>query len=191
MADNTTEKILENARALFESQGFSATSMRQIAEQTGIGKATIYHHFTDKQSLFLALLERAGNGLRFNPADLAAETDPHARIQKATLACISFLAGMMELMNIARREVPEARAKLQSENSQVFRGLSIALSDSIQVGIDQKVFRRVHPQQTAQVLFAMIQGTYAIASLSGTRIQSPEKTAAAILEIFFQGLDAR
>jgi AcrR family transcriptional regulator len=191
MAGDTTEKILETARGLFESQGFSATSMRQIAEKTGIGKATIYHHFKDKNALFLALLDQAGKDLRFSPSDFRLETDPHKRIQKATLACLSFLAGMMDMMNIARREVPEARARLLAENNQVFRELSSVLSESIQLGIDQKKFRRVDPQQTAYILFAMIQGTYAISSLSGTRIRAPEKTAMDMLEVFFRGLDAR
>jgi AcrR family transcriptional regulator len=191
MADNTTDKILEAARDLIEGQGFSATSMRQIAENAGIGKATIYHHFKDKNALFLALLDKAGKDLRFDPASFADEPDPHQRIQKVTHSCLSFLAGMMDLMNIARREVPEARAKLQLENDTVFRELAVALSQSIQQGVDAKIFRPVDPRQTARILFAMIQGTYAMSYLAGTRIASPEKTAQAILDIFFQGLDTR
>jgi AcrR family transcriptional regulator len=189
--NNTEENILIIARKLIASQGFSATSMRQVAEEAGIGKATIYHHFKDKNALFMAMLEKAGSELRFSPSDLAEETDPRKRLRKATLACLEFLSGMMDLMHIARREVPEARARLQSENGRVFRELSLFLADSIQQGIDQKIFRSLPPKQAAQTLFAMIQGTYAMSYLSGAQLVSPERTADAILDIYFLGLDAR
>jgi AcrR family transcriptional regulator len=191
MPDDTAKKILSVARQLFESQGFSATSMREIAENAGIGKATIYHHFKDKNALFLALLEMAGQNFRIDPAGFANEPDPRQRIRNVTVACLSYLADRMDLMTIARREVPEARARLQSEYNTIFHELALALSQAIQQGMDDHTFRSVDSQQAAQNLFAMIQGTYAMSYLAGARIASPEKSALGILDIFFQGLDRR
>jgi AcrR family transcriptional regulator len=37
---------------LFAEKGFTGLSMRQLAKQIGISAATIYHHFSDKQSLY-------------------------------------------------------------------------------------------------------------------------------------------
>ena len=48
--ERTRQAILSAAYSLFLEQGFSATSMRQVAEAAGIGKATIYHHFHNKQA---------------------------------------------------------------------------------------------------------------------------------------------
>lgn len=50
--------ILGQARALFLARGYAAISMQQIADSTGINKATLYHHFRDKDDLFLAVLAR-------------------------------------------------------------------------------------------------------------------------------------
>jgi len=47
--------ILERARALFEERGFEKTTMRQVAIQSGVGLGTIFLHFSDKVSLFIAI----------------------------------------------------------------------------------------------------------------------------------------
>lgn len=50
--------ILNEARLLFLERGYAAISMQQIADAAGINKATLYHHFRDKDDLFLAMLAR-------------------------------------------------------------------------------------------------------------------------------------
>ena len=46
------ERILASARALFIDKGYLVTSMQDIAEAAGLRKASIYHHFRDKEALF-------------------------------------------------------------------------------------------------------------------------------------------
>jgi AcrR family transcriptional regulator len=43
--------ILRSAEELFMEQGFDKTSMRQIAEHSGLTKGAIYHHFNSKEDL--------------------------------------------------------------------------------------------------------------------------------------------
>lgn len=52
MSSSTSELILQTAYKLFISQGYHATSMRQIAKDTGIALSSIYNHFTNKEDLF-------------------------------------------------------------------------------------------------------------------------------------------
>src|SRR6476620_8034317 len=47
------ERIAQEARPLFVARGFNAVSMQQIADAAGVNKATLYHHFRDKEELFL------------------------------------------------------------------------------------------------------------------------------------------
>ena len=51
-------RVLEVALELFSSQGFGATSMRQIAEGAGLSVGNVYHHFPSKEAIFQRLLER-------------------------------------------------------------------------------------------------------------------------------------
>ena len=50
------EKVLEAAVVLFAERGIDATSMDAIAEASGVSKATIYKHWSDKDTLALEVL---------------------------------------------------------------------------------------------------------------------------------------
>lgn len=49
-------RILSAARQLFTQFGFRAVSMQQIADTASVNKATLYHHFADKEALFVEVL---------------------------------------------------------------------------------------------------------------------------------------
>jgi AcrR family transcriptional regulator len=50
--------ILEAGLALFASQGYRATTLRQIAERAGLSVGNIYHHFPNKHAIYQRLIER-------------------------------------------------------------------------------------------------------------------------------------
>jgi TetR/AcrR family transcriptional regulator, transcriptional repressor for nem operon len=53
----TKSQILEQAGALFNTQGYNATSLSDITDATGLTKGAIYRHFTSKEGLEVASLE--------------------------------------------------------------------------------------------------------------------------------------
>jgi AcrR family transcriptional regulator len=58
---STRERILDAAESLFAERGFEGAAMRDIAAGANLNPASLYNHFTSKQALFEAVLER---GLR-------------------------------------------------------------------------------------------------------------------------------
>ena len=52
-----TSKVLEAALDLFSSQGYGATSMRQIAEACELSTGNLYHHFGSKEAIFQRLID--------------------------------------------------------------------------------------------------------------------------------------
>ena len=54
--ERTRAAILDAAYDLFLNQGYSATSMRQIAERAGLAVGGIYNHFSSKDEIFQALV---------------------------------------------------------------------------------------------------------------------------------------
>ena len=58
---NTREIILLEALNLFSNKGYAAVSMRDIAAAVGIRASSIYHHFSGKQELFEALIQKAND----------------------------------------------------------------------------------------------------------------------------------
>jgi AcrR family transcriptional regulator len=55
--DNQREQILARAAELFARQGYSATSMNQVAEACGVSKPSLYHYVRDKDQLLVEIAE--------------------------------------------------------------------------------------------------------------------------------------
>jgi TetR/AcrR family transcriptional regulator len=53
---DTAQMILIKSIPLFAQSGFSGVSMRDIARIVGISAAALYHHYPDKQSLYVAAM---------------------------------------------------------------------------------------------------------------------------------------
>ncbi|MEV6417405.1 helix-turn-helix domain-containing protein [Kribbella sp. NPDC051718] len=55
-ARDTKAEIHRAALELFSSRGYEKTSLREIAEQVGITKASLYYHYSSKQDLLQAII---------------------------------------------------------------------------------------------------------------------------------------
>lgn len=69
-AELTKRNIVEVATAEFSEKGYSGARVDEIAALTNTSKRMIYYHFTDKQGLFVAVLEEAYRGIRQFEAEL-------------------------------------------------------------------------------------------------------------------------
>ncbi|WP_310794895.1 TetR/AcrR family transcriptional regulator [Cnuibacter physcomitrellae] len=57
----TRELAQQVALRLFTEQGYEATSLRQIADELGINKASLYYHFDGKEAIVQSLLDQRGD----------------------------------------------------------------------------------------------------------------------------------
>ncbi|NLL43385.1 MAG: TetR/AcrR family transcriptional regulator [Firmicutes bacterium] len=55
------EKILDAAYAVIAREGYTRTSLRQIAQEAGVAVSQISYHFKNKQGLLLAVARRVAN----------------------------------------------------------------------------------------------------------------------------------
>lgn len=63
------EKVLNAALELFAERGIETTSMDAISQASGVSKATIYNHWTDKEALLLEAMLMV-HGLNREPEDV-------------------------------------------------------------------------------------------------------------------------
>src|SRR4051794_3343477 len=87
------EEILETATELFAEHGFSDAVTQALADRLGVGKGTIYRHFSSKQALFLAAADRVMRKMqeRIN-AHIAGIEDRLVRIEQGIAAFLQFFA---------------------------------------------------------------------------------------------------
>jgi len=57
------EQTLAVAHHLFAARGFSAVTMDDIATEVGVTKPLLYNYFGNKERLYIACMERAGDAL--------------------------------------------------------------------------------------------------------------------------------
>ena len=51
-------EILSGARRAFARHGYECATVKVLEAETGLSRGAIFHHFRDKQALFLALAEQ-------------------------------------------------------------------------------------------------------------------------------------
>lgn len=57
-SETSRQQILVSALNLFSRYGYGGTTVQDIAENAGVSKGNIYHHFSNKEAIFRLLLER-------------------------------------------------------------------------------------------------------------------------------------
>jgi AcrR family transcriptional regulator len=55
--DERRRQILDGARRCFAEHGYEGATVRRLERATGLSRGAIFHHFRDKESLFVALAE--------------------------------------------------------------------------------------------------------------------------------------
>lgn len=118
---NRREEILDAAEARFLQHGYLGTSVADLIADTGIAKGTFYHHFTSKQEVMEAVIDRhterlaeaawtvvSGEGPAIERF-IRIFLDPSARPERS-----EELAGVMEESNVDPLQVHAARASVRS-----------------------------------------------------------------------------
>ena len=81
MAKDTREKILAAALELFSEKGYTGTNIRELTASVGLGKSSMYRHFSSKEDIWNALLDemseyyasRFGSPAHLPPVPASAE----------------------------------------------------------------------------------------------------------------------
>lgn len=83
----TRQQILYAAAHLFRDQGYAMTTLRQIADATGIKAGSIYYHFASKDDMLLEVLEvgmkMVTDGVKERVTQVAKDRPARERIEAA------------------------------------------------------------------------------------------------------------
>jgi TetR/AcrR family transcriptional regulator, transcriptional repressor for nem operon len=90
----TRMKLLDSARDVIRSKGYTATTVDDICAAAGVSKGSFFHHFTSKEQLGIAAIDQFGvmSSALFASAPYGALPDPRDRV----LGYVDFRASMLE-----------------------------------------------------------------------------------------------
>jgi AcrR family transcriptional regulator len=169
--DARRRQILDGARVCFARYGYEGATVRRLEEETGLSRGAIFHHFRDKESLFLAL----------------------ARDDAERMADVVAQQGLVQVMRdlLAGREqaVPARPDGLPDGGGDVADWLGTRLEVSRRLRTDPE-FRARWSEQAAQLSSATLARLRRRAGEGDLRSDVPLPVLVAFLELVLEGLVA-
>lgn len=129
-AEKTRKRLLKTAKRLFAERGYAAVGTEQIVAEAGVTRGALYHHFTGKQDLFLAVHEQLEGELS---ARIGAEIAKAAAIDPLSALRVgagAFLDACLDpaLARIALLDAPSVLGREKWREIEERYGLGLAMA---------------------------------------------------------------
>ncbi len=186
--DAQREQLLAAAARLFANQGYTATTMQQVADAAGVGKATLYHYVRDKPALLAAIAGGHVARLEALVVEVGAErlrAEPHlARLIECFLRVYAGAQHEHRVLTEDVKFLPEGeRESLLAGQRRVVQAFADAVAairpDLAPAGLAKPV---------AMLLFGMINWTFTWLRADGALTH--EAMAPLVTRLFVGGLGA-
>jgi AcrR family transcriptional regulator len=130
MQDDTREQLLESATRLFASRGFYGASLANIADELGLTKQALLHHFGRKEQLYAEILSRISDRmLSCVEAARANHKEPAKQLLAALLSVYELSLEAPHETRIIMRELLDSERRTSEVRSWYLRPFLDSLID--------------------------------------------------------------
>lgn len=158
----TADRILRAARALFESEGATAVSMRRVAALAGVTPMAIYRHFPNRAALLRRIGEDSFDEIARHWAARAQGSDVLARLVGTQRIYLDYALAHPHLFDLAfstrrgdARQFPEDFRARRSPTLNV-------VADAVDAAMQAGFLRQDDPWAVAMTLWAQSHGLIAL-----------------------------
>jgi len=102
--DDTRERIIDAAQAIFARDGYAGAKMQEIADRVGIQRPSLFYHFKNKEALFVAAHEQVF--ARIEPVfreSLAPNGDPFVQLDRVSRAVLAVMTDEPDFARLVAR----------------------------------------------------------------------------------------
>jgi TetR/AcrR family transcriptional regulator len=186
--DTQREQILARAAELFARQGYTATSMNQVALACGVSKPSLYHYVRDKYQLLVEIAEDHVGRLKVLVAQAQRlPVEPHARLRELIG---SFLEAYADAQAAHRVLTEDVKFLAPADRERVLgaqRAVVAAFADTVaEIRPDLRDSELHTP--LAMLLFGMMNWMFTWLRPDGRLTHAA--MAPVVADLFFGGLDA-
>ena len=180
--------IVARAAELFARQGYHATSMNQLAEASGLSKATLYHYYRDKDALLVHIADGHVSRLQALVADVAAlGLKPQAQFRELVRRIVEEYADAQHAHRVLTEDVkflpPADRQRILDKEREVVAGFSAAV-----VALRPELKDAALATPMTMLLFGMINWMFTWMKPEGAL--DYEALAPVVADLFLGGLPA-
>jgi PhnB protein len=155
----TMTHIVRIVTPLFAQKGFAATSMEDICNATGLSKGSIYHHFKNKEALFLYLYETKQQEIvsrweHILPSKAGSK-------EKLYLLAEYYGSDSVNPLHKAAEELigsGSADTITLTRLAEIRRSLLPVIENIMSEGMDNGELIKIDPQGLARIIFGMLEG---------------------------------
>ena len=181
------DKILAAAAHLFAVKGYTAASMAEIASDSGVSKAGLYHYFGDKQSILEEIALSHVQWLESLVASVEAQsTEPKQRLRLLLERFMQAYTGAQHAHRVLTEDVKfldaAAKARVVAAQRRVVSAFGLAIG-----ALRSDLPADMH-KPMAMLLFGMINWTYIWLKPGGA--WTHEDLAPLVADLFLGGLPA-
>ena len=186
-------EILDAARKTFAAQGFTSTTMDDIAEQAGIAKGTLYLYFPSKRDIYLAALRQ---GIRVLNDDtnrkVAERLGVQAKLRTFVKTRVEYFEQNRDFFLIYHSEIGNLLThpgKQDSEVSELYLQQAQMLEGILRTAADKGEIRDLRPDATAFAVCDMTRGVIVQRMLGWSKAEL-EDDIQHLIEVIWRGIAA-
>lgn len=184
------EEILQAAAVIFSQKGYHAASMQDIADAVRLQKASLYHHFSSKQEMLLALLDRGLDVLTARLEEVLVEPLPPAeKLRRAMVSYLGTIAEYQSLSAVLLLEHRSLEAELRARHVPRRDRFERLWRDLIQQGKEAGVFDCPDPSLAGRAILGVL--NWSITWYRSDGPSTAEEIAERFAELFLDGLLTR
>lgn len=183
-------ELLRRAITVFSARGYRATSMNDLAGQVKLSKSTLYHYFSSKQDLLVAIYDGV----------MAENIEAARRITESNQSVVASLRQMLaervaytchnhRILQIFHEEEAELPRRLMAQVLESRRVYQKVMTDLLERGLEEGVLDfQTSPTMVANCLLGACNWSYKWYNLRGPK--SPEELASELADLLMRSIVA-
>lgn len=185
----TAAAIITAATTLFMDAGYRAVTMDMVGEPAGVTKATVYYHFPDKTSLFVATSEHVFSQARQASQRVLAQNGP---LRSRLYEIARIVLGLPRPFTSFDVMLHEALAELSPEQLGQVRAAQHSVDAVIEQAFRDASSRgeiaTVSPTLAAHAFIALLRLGQTRNEAGDLRFPEPEAAAAQVIALLWNGI---
>ena len=155
----TRQKLIDVARELFATKGIEATTMNDIATQSGRGRRTLYTYFRNKEEIYGAVVESELEYIsREMDKVVQAKIAPEKKIVQVVYKHLSLIADIVKRNGNINAEFFRDINKVERTRKKFDLEEIFAIRSILKQGIEEGTFQVDNLNLTADIIHFAIKG---------------------------------